>query len=249
MLLILAETIALIVCFFFYDDLRFVFAAAGITFVVLFWGYVSAHATLKNELEIRFFSVTAEVLGKVVTAMLLLVLIVWIPQAHGEGLFMPRADFRTIFNWTAGYVGNFYPGVALTGSYGGFAKSFVAQQLASQSVYQSMSITQQAAATDAASVQLSSEIAKATGSAPAANETMSDVVYDYIVAVLVGMQQNMNDQFVIGWIVVLFLVLRALGIVAVWALQLVVLIFYELLLAIGFMHIDEAVQTKETVVY
>jgi len=92
-------------------------------------------------------------------------------------------------------------------------------------------------------------VAKTTNIAPAANESVSTVAYRYIVSVLEGTRSKFPSQFALVWIVILFAVLRSIGIVFVWVAQLVALIVYELLLASGFMHIEEVSQTKETVAY
>lgn len=244
---ILCETVALIVCFFFYDDVRTVLIAGGIAFVALLWGYFSSHGDVRNDLEVQFFHSTRNVLGKIVTAVLLIMIIVYIPQAQGDNIFMSRDNFRTLFDWAAGFVANFYPGLPIAGSYGDLSHSIAHSELASSSVFKGLTEPQQNVAIDQAIAELSDAVTKTTGVAPTQSEPVSDVAYDYIISALMGMKDKFQGQFVVIWIIILFLVLRTVGIVAVWIAQFAALILYELLLAVGFMHIEEVTQTKELI--
>ena len=249
MLIVLAETAAFTACFFFYTDWQVVLVAGAIGFAVLLWGYFSGRGEMKNQVEIGFFKVTRNALGKFVTAVLLMMIIIYVPQAQGNGLLFSQGSFKTLYNWTAGFLDDFYPSVIFTGSFSDFSKSFARVELANEPAYATLTAAQQSAAIDQAAAQLSGVVAKTTNIAPAANESVSTVAYRYIVSVLEGTRSKFPSQFALVWIIILFAVLRSIGIVFVWVAQLVALIVYELLLASGFMHIEEVSQTKETVAY
>ena len=58
-----------------------------------------------------------------------------------------------------------------------------------------------------------------------------------------------SGWFDVGWVTVLFIGLRTLGILFVWFAQFVCLVFYELLLALGFMKISEEPHSREVIGY
>lgn len=248
-LIVLAETIAFMACFFFYTDWQTVLVAGTAGFVVLLWGYFMGRWEVHNELEVQFFKATRSVLGKVVTAVILIMIIVYVPQAQGNGVFLSQDNFKTLFDWSAGLLDNFYPSIPFTGSFGDFTKSFAQAELANDPSFGTLSAPQRSAAVDQTAAQLSDAVTKTTGIAPTPDEPVSTVARDYIVSALDGTRSKFPSQFALLWIVVLFIILRSIGIVFVWIAQLAALVVYEVLIAIGFIRIDEIAETREAVVY
>jgi hypothetical protein len=248
-LIILAEAAAMVVAFAFYINLQVVLIAGGIVFVVLFWGYFAGRMEVGNEVEIHFFKATASAIGKVTTAAILFLLIVYAPQAQGQGIFIPRASFGTLFDWSSGALNSLYPGVTFNGSFGAFATSLAKQELANNPAFLQLSPAEQSAAVTQATAQLSNGILKTTGVAPTSDEPVSDVAYNYILAMLKNLQNQFQSQFLIVWVIALFLIFRTVGFIFVWVAQFISLIVYEILLAAGFMRIEGVPQTKETIRY
>lgn len=248
-LVALGEAVALVALFSQYDDWQILSVTGLIVFGVLLWGYWRSRTYLTNSIEVAFFRTTRDVLGKVTTAALLFMILVYAPQAKGDGIFVPRQSFKTFFDWSSGFLNNFYPDIRFTGSFGELSQNFAKVELQNNPTFNALSPSAKNAALKQAVAQLSGEVARATGVAPAPSESTSDVVYDYIVAALANWQTQLQNKFLIGWAIVIFLLLRTIGVVFVWAAQFVSLIFYEILIALGFMHIAEATQTKETLEY
>ncbi len=67
--------------------------------------------------------------------------------------------------------------------------------------------------------------------------------------VLGAWQSQSSGWFDVGWVTVLFIGLRTLGILFVWLAQFISLVFYELLLALGFMKITEETHPREVIGY
>ena len=53
----------------------------------------------------------------------------------------------------------------------------------------------------------------------------------------------------VGWAAVIFIALRSVGIVFVWLAEFITLIFYESLIAMGFMKITEEEHVREVLGY
>lgn len=248
-LVILGESVALIALFSRYDTTSLVGLIALIVFVVLLLGYMRSASESKNSMEISFFRATRSVLGSLVTALLLFMILVYAPQATGAGAFLPRQSFRTFFDWSAGFLNNFYPGLPFTGSFNNLSQSLAQQELQNNPTFGQMTVPQQNVAIEQAVSQLSGDVTQSTGVAPTPAEPTSDVVYNYIVSQLANWKSHLGSEFIIGWVIVVFLLLRTVGIVFVWLAQLMALIIYEIFLASGFMHIDESMQVKESIEY
>lgn len=246
---LLGEAIAIVVWFAWYDDWRIMVLAGGLLFLMLMWGYFDGRADAANDIEVRFFSVSHDMLSKLTTGLLLTMLLVYAPQAQGSGIFLPRSSFKTFYGWVSGVLDNFYPGLPFNDTFGNFAKDIAQRELQNNPTFQNLNTTQQDAAVAQAVTNLQGTVAAQTGIAPKPNEQVSDVAYDYIVSMLGAWKDKFQDQFVVVWVIALFLILRTIAVLFVWGSQLASLLMYELLLATGFMHIAESTQTKEVVEY
>jgi hypothetical protein len=247
-LVILAESVALVAFFAGQDEWQIILIAFIISFVVLMWGYISGKARVQNSIEIRFFGSTSAVIGKVTTAALLFMILVYIPQAS-TGAVIPRNSFETFFNWSSDFINRFYPNLPLNDSFGSFSAGVAKMELDNNPTFASLTPSEQDAAVAEASTQLSQEVAQTTGQAPSAEEPVSDVAYNYLANSFLNWQSQFGSASIIVWVIILFLILRTIAIIFVWIAQFISLIFYEVLLASGFIHVSQVTQTKEIVEY
>jgi hypothetical protein len=248
-LVLLGETAALVVCFVAYDPWQVVLVTAAAVFGLLLLGYFDSRSTARNSMEVAFFRTSRSLLGKFATAVLLFMILVYAPQAEGQGVFIPQSSFKTLFDWSSGFLNNFYPGASFTGSFGALSESFARAELANNPSFDVLSPSAKNAAVEQAVTQIAGEVKKTTGVTPDPSEPTSDVIYRAIVATLNDWQNRLQERFLVAWAIVLFLALRTVGVVFVWVAQFVALVVYEGLLASGFMHISEMSQTKEVVEY
>lgn len=274
--IMLVESLALVG--FFYD---YAWQALAITAIVSFfflgWGYVAIRRALDNTIEIRFFAVSGKILGKIITAAVIFMIIMYASLSNDRGNFFVSQDgFNTFFNWTAGFVNNFYPTVPLTGSFGDFAQAVARMQLQGNPQFQALTPDEQDAALSNATQQVmntfspeATSTAAPAGAAPASlatstpttvtptpaivpvspSEPTTNAFYNYFASLFMQLQNKFGNAFIGVWGLVLFLALRSAAIIAVWVAQFVALVFYEFLLAVGFMKISEETASKETIGY
>ncbi len=248
MLVILLETIAML-GWFWHDNPTILGITAGILLVMLLWGYVSAHMLVRNSVEVPFFGASGNVLGKLTTGVLLLMVLIYVPRIDGNALVVSRQGFGTFFDWTSGLVNNFYPQLALNGTFGDFAQSFTKMELANNPSFQGLNTAQQNAAVAHNTQQFVANFTASSSSPVATSTPTSDAFYDMLNGVLSAWHSQSSGWFDLGWVVILFIGLRALGVVFVWFAQFVSLIFYEILIASGFMKVTEETRTQEAVSY
>lgn len=247
--IIVAEVIALL-AFFWQDNILILILTALIVLVMLMWGYFSAHLQLKNSIEIPFFGVSGNVLGKFTTGILLFLILAYVPQlGAGNALVVSPKSFGTFFDWTAAFVNKYYPTLSLDGSFGSFSDSFAKMELQNNPNFQALNTAQQDAAVQQTSAQFAASFAKNSANPIATSSPTSDAFYNVLSGVLNAWQNQNSGWFAIGWVTVLFIGLRTLGILFVWLEQFISLIFYEILLASGFMKISEENHTREVIGY
>ncbi len=248
-IILILESLA-VLAFFYRADPTILFTTAVVVFVFTAWGYLASRNDLMNSVEIQFFRITSNVLGKVVTASLLFMIMAYVPQIGQGSLFVSLQNFRQFFDWSAGFINNLYPSVSLNGSFQAFAQGVAALELKNNPNFQAMSPQAQSSTISQAAAGIETSLMNASSDLTVApTAPVRDAFYNFILGMLQGWKSQGASWFIIGWGVVLFFALRTLGIVFVWANQFLALILYEILLATGFMKITEATQTKEMIGY
>jgi len=249
MLILICESVATL-GFFYRVDPAILLTTAAVVFAFLAWGYAASRTNLTNSVEIQFFRNTGNVLGKLVTAALLFMIMIYVPQVNQGSVFVSQQSFREFFDWSSGFISNLYPNVSLNGSFQAFAQGVATMELKNNPNFQTMSPQTQSSTISQTASQLETSFGTtSSGVAVAPTAPASDAFYNFIVGMLQGWQSQGSSWFLIGWGAVLFLTLRTLGILFVWINQFIALVFYEILLASGFMKITEATQTKEMIGY
>jgi hypothetical protein len=246
--LILILEVAALLGFFWQDNWRILAITGLVLLVMLSWGYFGGRGRLRNSIEIPFFGVSNLVLGKFTTGLLLFMLLAYVPQLGGNALVVSQQSFRTFFDWTAAWVNNFYPDLSLTGSFGSFTQSFSKMELQNNPNFQSLNTAEQNQAVQQQSTQFAQNLMPGSTTIASSSPT-SDAFYNVLNGVLKAWQSQSSGWFDVGWVAVLFIGLRFLGILFVWLAQFVSLVFYEILLASGFMKVSEESHLREIVGY
>jgi hypothetical protein len=123
-------------------------------------------------------------------------------------------------------------------------------ELANNPSFQSLNAAQQNVALQQATDQFTQNFLQGAASGTIATSSpASDAFYNVLNGVLGAWQSQSSGWFDVGWVTVLFIGLRTLGILFVWLAQFISLVFYELLLALGFMKITEETHPREVIGY
>ena len=217
--------------------------------VMLSWGYFSSRSRVKNALEVPFFGASGDMLSKFTTAVLLFMILIYVPQISGNALVVSQQSFRTFFDWTSELINGFYPELSLNSSFGNFAQSVSKMELDNNPSFQSLNAAQQNVAVQQATAQFAQSFLQSASTPVATSSPTSDAFYNVLDGVLSAWQSQSSGWFDVGWVTILFIGLRTVGILFVWIAQFISLVFYEILLASGFMNISEETRQREVIGY
>lgn len=245
-LVVLIESFA-VVGFFWADNWRVLMITWLIVFVFLVWGYLSGRSRLTNSIDIPFFGTSGQTLGKFTTGLLIFMVLIYAPQIGANPLVVSQKSFRTFFNWTADAVNNFYPNLSLKGSFGTFSESFAKMELQDNPSFNALSQAQQNAVLTQETQQFEQGFLKNTSSTVATSSPTSDAFYNILQGMMNAWAAQSGGWFVVGWVAVIFIALRSVGVVFIWFAEFITLVFYELLLATGFMKITEEEHVREII--
>ena len=235
--------------FFYNFDFGFLLLALGLMLLCLWWGYAQTRHEMAYSTEIRFFANTKGVLGKYITGILLFMVLLYVPQLTPSRAFLPEGTFTDFFNWSADMVSQWYPGIPLSGSFGDFAQQIAEHELQTNPAYQALPVQSQSMTIASSAQSLIDSFSKNLGQSIQASDTVSSVMYGYILHTLADWQNKFSSIFLVGWTVIIFVVLRSIGIVFVWIGQLLLAAAYEILLAAQVITVKQEPTTQERIEY
>jgi hypothetical protein len=244
---VLVLQVAALLAPFYVFDAKILVASAVVLFVFLITGHLQGRAELDHGTTVRFFRSTHGMVAKTVTASLLVAIILYLPMANPGTVFVSESTFSGFFNWAAGLIGNFYPTISFAGSFNDFAQSVAKEEFTGNVAFEAMPQADQDAAISVAAGQIEGNLSKSLGVTASATSSTSDIAYEAIRNMLQGWSERFSVWFTVGWAISLFLVLRSVGVIAVWIGQFFAMIAYELLLSAGIVRIVEEPQTKEVI--
>ena len=242
------EAMALFIPFY-ASNWKVLVVAGVVMFAILFWGYLEGRSELGYSTQIRFFKMTAGVMGKVVTAVILFWILFYAMAqgTAGGNLFVNQGTFSEFFDWASGLANGFYPALTLNGSFQDFTTSIVKQQLTGNAAYQAEDAAQQTKTMQLGTSALIQNFSGDLGVSISPASTTDEVVYSVIVNSLRGWQERFPEGFIVSWAVAVFLVVRSVGVVFIWIVQFLAMAVYEILLSAGFMKIVEQPETQESI--
>lgn len=236
-----------VVAFFWRIDWRVLVVTGAIMFAFLVWGHFSGRHRLENSIEVPFFGATSVALGKFTTGALIFMILIYVPNVGGNPLVISPKSFGTLFDWASAVVNDFYPSISLQGSFGSFSESVAKMELQNNPNFQNLTPDQKSAVVSQQTTQFEKTfLGNATGTV-ASSSSASDAFYNVLQGMANAWQSEAGGWFLIGWIAVVFIALRSVGVIFNWIAQFVTLMFYELLLATGFIKIHEEEHIREVI--
>lgn len=243
------DALAITTLFFFSGyDIKMLAGGALAFAVFFFWGGVLGRTELENTLDIRFFRTAWQILKKITTALAVVLILIYVPRLHDtNAAFLSKTSFTALFDKAAVLLNNFYPQVDLTASLDKFSEDLARLELKNNATFQNLSPTDQNAIVKQTSDQIISGLGKQLGAAVSASDTASNVFYDFIINLLNKWKTSNLTWFLVGWVIVVFFIVRSIGIIFYWIVGLVAFIIYQIFLASNFVHILGETRTHEVI--
>ncbi len=235
--------------FFYRTDIIYLGIAAAILFVFSFWGAILGKMHLDNGLEIKFFKTAVAILKKFTSGMVLVLIILYLPQVSGSNFFVSKQNFQSFFSWLGGSVSNFYPSLHLDTTFVTFTEDIARLQLGNNPDFANLSAANQATDITQVGIQVAKAIENNMGGPIAADTSMSDVSYNFILGQMGSLKDHFQNWFLAVWAILVFLVVRSFGIIFYYLVSFLAFIVYQIFLAAGFVHIVGESRTHEVIVY
>ncbi len=246
----LLSALGLVSWFFMSEPFVFVASTAGVAFIFMFLGDMTARGRMANSVEFKFSQAIAPQMNRYLTGILLAAVLLYLPQWNAENSFLSRSAFHSLYNATAGFGEKYYLGeVKLTGNVSQFAKTFADYNFRSTPGYLALPLASRARAADEASGRIIEGFSQMIGQSIEPNEPMHAVFYNFMISKMNDWQDKFQSQFLFVWGVAVFFLLR--GLAAVYYLLVIAIAFvvYQMLLGMNFIRVTGESCTREVVEY
>lgn len=244
--IIILQTICILIPFYSYN-ITYISVAAGIYMIFTVWGEFLAYGELENNLEIRFFKAARPFLKKLTTALVLLMIVLYLPKWDEKRAFIPKENFRSLYAWTADVVRNFYPEIDFDSTFLALTRNLAIAELQKNLAFKDLPAAGKEEALKKITDQIAANTGTSLGITISPEDRTSDVFYNSIIKLLSQLKERFKESFLIMWALAAFLIVRGIGIIFYWIVMLISFILYELLLTSGFIRIVGVAKTHEVI--
>ena len=244
----LLEVIALFTFFYTLPDGLLV-TAMGVTLLFSIWGEINARTEISNTMEPNYFKVAKARGAKLVSAIVLMVIIIYFPKFNIRDNFISRATFDGFFDWTSSVIEKIYPGINLKSTVGDLADSLAESETQKIPGFNALPVPIQEKTTQEASKNVLQNISVKMKTDIKPDDNVMDVAYKIAASQIEKLKNDHSPQFRLGWTILLFLIIRSIGVVIVPVLAIVIAILIHLLIAMNFIFVAGETRTKETLTF
>ncbi len=229
-------------------ELPFLLAAAIIIFIFSLWGDIALRRELENRLRMRFTAVARLKVAHLFTGFLLAGIILALPPLRGSAMPLSESRFSALFDSGVQVLGGTYGGVRLDGTVEDFAESVARKELAGEAEFNQLPPDAQAKAVRQAAAAEIAQAEKSLNLALAPDAKISHIFYSYIAAFIKDWQANLGNSFFVLWGIILFVFLRGIGFLVIWAALIIAVAMYQLAAAFGIISIVSEPATQERLI-
>lgn len=219
----------------------------AVMFILLFWGEFLSRGEAENSVEIRFFRMIKHPLSKVISALALVAVILYIPTWSQKSPFISEASFNSVFNFTTGMVAGLYPEYQFGSNLDDFAKSIAKGQLEKDSQFTLLPAAIKNKVLEDTSAKLLEGLSNAAGIQLNPADTFTNVAYGFLNKSLTDLKTKFGTGFVVLWAIAIFLILRSLGAILGYLVALLAFILYHAMISLHIIRVKTENKPHEVV--
>lgn len=207
--------------------------AFAVMIVLLFWGEYLSREDAENSVEIRFFRIIKRPLSKMLSALAIVGIILYIPSWNKKSVFISQSTFDSIYSLSSKFAQGLYPEFKLDSDLGTFAKSVAKSQLERNINFSLLpNAIKERTLTDFGG-QVLANLSKFFGFDLKSQDTFGDAIYQFINKSLADLKGKFGATFVTVWAIAVFLFIRGLATLFGYLVSLVSFLVYHALIAFG----------------
>lgn len=218
-----------------------------VIFIMFLWGALIGRYEMENNLEIRFFRVTQRLLSKTITALSVVVILLYVPQWQNKSDFISEDAFSSVFATSRGVASRLYPEFNFNSDMNALAQSLAQTKLNENSQYKLLPPAVKEGLVEKTSVEVVQSLGNNLGIELTGEEDIGTVLYRYISKLVDSWRTKLGSTFLVLWSIVAFLFIRGIGTLLGFFVTFFAYVIYHLLLVLDVIRIESELQPQEKV--
>ncbi|MFH0891103.1 MAG: hypothetical protein V1856_03660 [Candidatus Liptonbacteria bacterium] len=247
--IVLAEVIVMSLWFIKSGVFNFTVSVAAATAFFMLWGELQSRREMNNGLEMQFFKISKYQINKGITALILFVVLSYLPLYSYDRIFLSENVFASVYGWAASVVKGMYPELELTSSLNEFVGSITNLKAREDPEFESLPANAQKLILGQLNSQTIEFIKGKININISETQPMHLIFYNYLQNMVQNWERQFGDRFLATWAIIVFFILRSLGFILYLAVSILSFFVYQILLATDFIKIVGESCTHETLEY
>lgn len=219
----------------------------GIMVVFLLWGEYLSREDASNSVEIRFFHVIKRPLSKILSAVAMVGVILYIPVWNKNPSFISEATFDSIYSVSTKVMGGLYPEFKFSSDIGTFAKSVAQNQLEKTMNFNLLPAAIKNQALNDLSQKILDSLGNTFGFKLDAKNTFGETIFAFLNKSLSDLRLKFGTTFLTIWGIAVFLFVRSLATLLGYVISFVSFLLYHSLIAFGIVRVRTENKPHEVV--
>ncbi|TSC60252.1 MAG: hypothetical protein LiPW15_130 [Parcubacteria group bacterium LiPW_15] len=206
-------------------------ASLAVMIILLVWGEYLSREDAANSVEIRFFRVTKRPLSKMLTAIAIVAIILYVPTWNKKTIFISQSTFDSIYSWSSKFAQGLYPEYKLDSDLGTFARSVAKSQLERNMNFSLLPTAIKEKTLNDLGGQIVGNLSKFFGFTLDAKNTFGDAIYAFINKSLADLKGKFGATFITVWAIAVFLFVRGVATLFGYLVSFLSFLIYHALIA------------------
>lgn len=250
-LVMVLEIIALLS--FFYDRADgILFVTGGLMLLLSTIGEIMSRRFLSNSLEVKFYKTARLKISRVATALAIMFVILYLPKVNVDNIniqniFITPKGFQTVYAWGSGLTKRLYPEIDVNSTIEKLARDIAVFKLEGLEDFKTLTPKDRESSIENEARQFIKELSNRFQTAVTGENSTNEIFYKLVVATLEKWKNKMGTWFLVGWLVIFFLIAKGVGVMVSFIASFLTFTVMQLLLGINFVHMAGENRMKETV--
>lgn len=224
-----------------------VLAAGFIAALFLLSADMAARRQYENSIKFRFLPLARMRTGRAFSGILLAGLILFLPHWQTSENLVPERQFGEVYGSAAVTARTVAPSVDLTATIGQFIRDLVQEQSEADSEFAKLPPDRKERELDAAAAAMLADAERSLGIPLRPDMRLEEAFRGYANSLFASWRESLGSAFGVFWLIVLFILLRGVGVTLVFISVMASLLAYEVLSALGFSAVLGETRTKENI--
>ena len=210
-------------------------------------GEITARKKIANSISPSYLKIARSKTTRMITALSLMVILFYSPRLDENGNLISQGVFDHFFQQVVGLTNKIYPSLNLEQSVSDFAQSLASKNLRNNEQFLEMGEKNKETSVLQTGTEIISNLEQSLKIRINPAEKLSNVAYFVVSNKLSNLQESLKDQFRLGWLIILFFIIRSFGFIVTIIVSVIVEGLIHLMISVNFIHIVGENKTKESV--